>query len=330
MMKKYLSYLDMSAEDNILYHGLGDWFDLGPKSPGQAQLTPKALTATSIYFYDNRLMAQMAALTGNEDDEAYFRKKAEEIRIAFNRKFFNETTKVYSTGSQTSYSMPLFFGIVDEKYRKEVVANLIQSISDNNNALTAGDVGYRYLIRVLEQEGFSQLIFSMNSKTDVPGYGYQLSKGATSLTESWAALKYVSNNHMMLGHLMEWFFSGLGGIRQTEESNAYTNILISPEPVGDISWAETSYLSIHGLIKCFWKIIDNELIINVSIPVNCTATVMIPQNDPEKISVNSNQIVKSENIKEIRVSGEKTIFGISSGNYEFKTPYNLLANNENR
>ena len=141
---------------------------------------------------------------------------AEEIRKAFNTKFFNPVTKVYSTGSQTAYSMPLFFGMVDDSIRNDVVKNLIKSINDNNKALTAGDVGYRYLLRALEQEGQSQLIFEMNSKTDVPGYGYQLSKGATSLTESWAALKYVSNNHMMLGHLMEWFYSGIGGIRQAD------------------------------------------------------------------------------------------------------------------
>ena len=98
-------------------------------------------------------------------------------------------------------------------------------------------------LRVLEQEGHSQLIYEMNSKTDVPGYGYQLSKGATSLTESWAGLKYVSNNHMMLGHLMEWFYSGIGGIRQTEGSKSYENLLIEPEPVGDLTWAETSFPS---------------------------------------------------------------------------------------
>ena len=46
-------------------------------------------------------------------------------------------------------------------------------------SLTAGDIGYRYLLRALEQEGQSQLIYEMNSKTDVPGYGYQHSKGAT-------------------------------------------------------------------------------------------------------------------------------------------------------
>ena len=212
--------------NNILSHGLGDWYDLGPKFPGEAQLTPKAVTATSIYFYDAKLLGKMAGLIGEKEDACYFGKLAEEIRKAFNTKFFNPVTKVYSTGSQTAYSMPLFFGMVDDNCKNDVLKNLIKSINDNNKALTAGDIGYRYLLRTLEEAGQSQLIFEMNSKTDVPGYGYQLSKGATSLTESWAALKYVSNNHMMLGHLMEWFYSGIGGIRQAPGSESYDKIII--------------------------------------------------------------------------------------------------------
>ena len=221
MMKKYVNYLRDLSKNNILSHGLGDWYDLGPKFPGEAQLTPKAVTATSIWFYDAKLLARMASLIGENDDAAYYENLAEEIRKAFNNRFLDPVTKIYSTGSQTAYSMPLFFGMADDSLRKDIVGNLIRSVNENNKALTAGDIGYRYLLRVLEQEGQSQLIYEMNSKTDVPGYGYQLSKGATSLTESWAALKYVSNNHMMLGHLMEWFYSGLGGIRQTDGSVSY-------------------------------------------------------------------------------------------------------------
>lgn len=69
------------------------------------------------------------------------------------------------------------------------------------------------MLKVLEQEGRSDVIFDMNSQCDKPGYGYQLKQGATSLTESWAALKTASHNHCMLGHLMEWFYGGIGGIR---------------------------------------------------------------------------------------------------------------------
>ena len=118
MMKKYVNYLRDLSKDHILYHGLGDWYDLGPKFPGEAQLTPKAVTATSIYFYDIKLLGKMASLIGENDDAGYYGKLAEEVRLAFNSRFLDPETKIYSTGSQTAYSMPLFFGMADDSLRK--------------------------------------------------------------------------------------------------------------------------------------------------------------------------------------------------------------------
>jgi alpha-L-rhamnosidase len=321
MMKRYLSYLNKMSDNNILSHGLGDWYDLGPKFPGEAQLTPKAVTATSIYFYDTKLVAKMASLIGEKEDALNYLAMAEEIRKTFNKNFFNSVTNVYSTGSQTAYSMPLFFGMVDDSSKNKVVNNLIKSISDNKNALTAGDVGYRYLLRVLEQEGQSSLIYKMNSKTDVPGYGYQLSKGATSLTESWAALKYVSNNHMMLGHLMEWFYSGIGGIRQQPGSKSYDKILICPDIVGDLTWAETRFKTIHGEIMSSWKIENDYLIMKVNIPVNCSALIAIPQVNPDKITISNKPIRELKDVIRIYESDGKTMCEIPSGEYLFKTQY---------
>jgi hypothetical protein len=321
MMKRYLKYLENMAENHILSHGLGDWYDLGPDFPGEAQLTPKEVTATSIYYYDAKLLAKMAGLIGENEDTSSFNRLAEEIRIAFNRKFFDPVTRIYSTGSQTAFAMPLFFGMTDDSIKQEVVKNLVKSIESNNNALTAGDIGYRYLLRVLEEEGQSQLIYEMNSKTDVPGYGYQLSKGATALTESWAALKYVSNNHMMLGHLMEWFYSGVGGIRQMPGSNAYRNILIKPEITGDLTWAETSFTSIHGEISTYWKTEDNNLTMKVKIPIGCKATVVIPQPDKGKIMENNIPIDNSEYFHFAKSNDENTHIEILSGDYLFTTPY---------
>jgi len=318
MMKKYVNYLRDLSKDHMLYHGLGDWYDLGPKFPGEAQLTPKAATATSIYFYDTNLLGRMASILGENNDAAYYNKLAGEIREAFNSMFLDPVTKVYSTGSQTAYSMPLFFGMPDDSLRKDIVGNLIRSVNENNKSLTAGDIGYRYLLRVLEQEGQSQLIYEMNSKTDVPGYGYQLSKGATSLTESWAALKYVSNNHMMLGHLMEWFYSGVGGIRQTDASTSYENILIEPEIAGDITWANATYNSIHGEISTSWKKEENALTLKVTIPVSCRAIVAIPQDDPGMITENDIPINESADVQVISSSNGKTMCSISSGEYLFK------------
>jgi len=321
MMKKYVNYLHEMSDKNILTHGLGDWYDLGPEFPGEAQLTPKAVTATAIYYYDANLLSKMAGLLGKTEDALFYTGLAEDIKKAFNSKFFDPETKIYSTGSQTAYSMPLFFGMVEDRYKKDVVENLIKSINAGNKALTAGDIGYRYLLRALEQEGFSQLIYEMNSKTDVPGYGYQLSKGATALTESWAALKFVSNNHMMLGHLMEWFYSGVGGIRQQANSRSYNNILIAPEVVGDLTWAETTFNTVHGKITSNWKIEDNNFILKVIIPANCKAMVTLPQADPEKIRENDIPVKTSIDIINIKTSSGKTICEISSGEYLFKMPF---------
>ena len=321
MMKKYVNYLRDMSRDNILSHGLGDWYDLGPEFPGEAQLTPRAVTATSIWFYDAKLLGKMAVLLGNHEDADYYSGLAETIRKAFNKKFLDPVTKVYSTGSQTAYAMPLFFGMAEDTLKKDIVANLIRSVKKNNNALTAGDIGYRYLLRVLEQEGESQLIYDMNSKTDVPGYGYQLSKGATSLTESWAALKYVSNNHMMLGHLMEWFFSGVGGIRQTADSKGYEDILIEPEIPGGITWAEAVYNSIHGEIGVSWKIEEGYLSLKVNIPPGCKATVAIPQPDPDLITESKIPLKENPDISITGTLNGKTRCRISSGEYMFKTRY---------
>ena len=69
-MKRYFAYLETQAkEDDLVSEGLGDWYDLGPKKPGFAQLTPPPVTATAFYYYDAWILSQAAALL-NRPDEA--------------------------------------------------------------------------------------------------------------------------------------------------------------------------------------------------------------------------------------------------------------------
>jgi alpha-L-rhamnosidase len=321
MMQRYVAYLGSKATDQILSYGLGDWFDLGPARPGPSQLTPMALTATSIYFYDVDILSKVAGVLGKKEDAVKYVALANQIKSAFNKKFFNPQTKVYGSGSQTSYAMPLVVGLVESKYRKAVMENLVQSIKTSNNALTAGDIGFRYLVRALEDGGASQLLYEMNNRDDVPGYGYQLKHGATALTESWPALKYVSNNHMMLGHLMEWLYSGLGGIRQQDDDVGFHKILIEPQVVKGIDWVKTSYNSINGKIEVNWKKGNGELLMDVSVPGNCSAKVILPVNNAdlikeEDLPVSKNSVIKS------KVTGANIVaLNIPSGNYKFRMPF---------
>ncbi len=276
MMRDYVEYLESLSEDHILSHGLGDWYDLGPERPGFVQLTPVAHTATAIYYYDLVLLGKMAALLGMDGESKKYDEWAGVVRQAFNERFFDPESGTYATGSQTAMAMPLVLGLVEETQRERVLSNLIDSIHASDNALTAGDVGFHFLLRALQDGGAGELIYAMNARDDVPGYGYQLKKGATALTESWPALRVASNNHLMLGHLMEWFYGGLAGIRQTEGSVAYREVLISPQPVGDIESACASFDSPYGTIRSAWERREDRLEMNVQIPVNCTAVVRFP------------------------------------------------------
>jgi alpha-L-rhamnosidase len=315
MMKKYVAYLGTKADGHILSHGLGDWFDYGPNRPGEAQLTPKALTATAIYYYDIVILSKMMELTNNKEDAKTMTLLAAEVKQAFNAKFFNNRTKVISTGSQTAMAMPLCVGLVDENDRAAVFKNLVDSISASGKKLTAGDIGYHFLVKALEEGGGSQLLYDMNFRDDVPGYGFQLKKGATALTESWPALEEVSNNHLMLGHLMEWFYTGLGGIKQEENSFAFKNIIIRPEIVGDLTFVKSSYQSPCGLIKSEWKKENNTLEMKVVIPANTSATIYFPTKEKSSIKEGGRRI-------DVTKSDEGKYFcKVGSGTYDYRMEF---------
>lgn len=318
MMQRYINYLATKAKNNILSQGLGDWYDLGPKRPGVSQLTPMGVTGTAIYYYDLNIMEKIALMLGKSAEAAKYRQLATEVRKSFNDTFFNKETRQYATGSQTANAMAVYMKLVEPQYKVAVVENIIKDIRSKNNGLTAGDIGYRYVLRVLEDEGRSDVVFDMNSRSDVPGYGFQLAQGATALTESWAALPTVSNNHFMLGHIMEWFYSGVAGIRQEVGSVAFKHIRIYPEPVGDVTSAKGNYLSPYGLIATDWKKTGNVFELSVVVPPNAKATVYIPATGQQQITENGVSVKDNATVKLAGFEKDRAVLNISSGSYTFK------------
>jgi hypothetical protein len=317
MMQKYAEYLQSRSSDHILSYGLGDWYDYGPNHPGVAQLTPIPLTATAIYYYDLSLMNKVATLLGNKTDAEKYSALSQQVKQAFNGKFFNAATNVYATGSQTSMAMPLCVGLVNESNKPAVMRNLVDSITASGKKLTAGDVGYHFLVRALHEGNASQLIYEMNNRDDVAGYGFQIKKGATALTESWQALRDVSNNHLMLGHIMQWFYNGLLGINQEENSVGYKNIVIKPEVVGDIHFAKGSYETMYGTIVSDWKKENSTFSLHVKIPGNTTATVYLPATPQSKILESNQLLSQQKNIQLLTNENGRTAVSIGSGEYWF-------------
>lgn len=316
-MKRYVDYLGTRAEGNIIAYGLGDWYDIGPNPPGYAQLTTNGVTATAVYYYDLVLMKEMAALLGHTADESHFEALARDVRKAYNERFFNPSTSDYDRGSQTANAISLYMGLVDEENVDAVSKRLIDDIAGRGYALTAGDVGYRYVLMALRNAGASDVIYRMNSKYDVPGYGWQLAHGATTLTESWQAYGFVSNNHFMLGHLMEWLSGGLAGLGQDEGSVAFKRLYIDPEVTGDITSAKISYESPYGQVECAWELSDGIYSLKVDVPANSSAIVCLPTTDVSRISEYGVAIDARKEIRHLDDLGSKSRWLVGSGSYLF-------------
>lgn len=292
MMTRYVAYLGKKSDHHILRHGLGDWYDIGPEFPGESQLTPKGITATAMYYYDLRILTKVAGVLGRREDAHKYQVLADAVKGAYNTTFFNDSTKQYGSGSQAANAMSVYMELVDPYDKAAVVENIIEDIRQHNNGITAGDIGYRYLLRVLDEEGRSDVIYDMNSRSDVPGYGLQLAKGATALTESWQAYHNASNNHFMLGHLMEWFYTGLAGIRPAPGSVAFRDIVIRPEPVGDVTAVDANYESPYGFIFLKWKKEEGDFSMNVVIPGNTHATIYVPALSTSDVTMNGQRLTE--------------------------------------
>ena len=316
-MQRYLDYLLSKADNYIISYGLGDWYDIGPNHPGESQLTSNGVTATAIFYYNTTIMQKIALLLNKPADADKYAEQAARIKKAFNDTFWNRSNHKYDRNSQAANAIALYTGLVEPENKEQVFNNLIADIRSRNNALTAGDVGYRYVLRALEENDASDVIYDMNCKYDVPGYGWQLAHGATSLTESWQAYGFVSNNHCMLGHLMEWLFSGLGGIQQEKESVAFKNIVIKPEPVGDIRNANTSYESPYGLIRSDWKNDEDTFELRVEIPANSQASVCLPASTIEQISESGISLKTRQGMKFSSPTNGRIKIEIGSGIYNF-------------
>ncbi|MBS1805179.1 MAG: family 78 glycoside hydrolase catalytic domain [Acidobacteria bacterium] len=318
-MQKYLDFLHTEAKDGILSEGLGDWYDMGPKPPGYAQLTGMKVTATAIYYRDLSLMSQIASLLGKTDDAARYSSLASEVGKSYNRDLLHSDTNQYDTGSQTANAISLAVGLVPGERRQAVVKNLVADVRSHQNHVTAGDIGFHYVLESLNEGGHSDVICDMLSRTDPPSYGYQLKMGATALTEAWNSDPTSSQNHFMLGHAEEWFYRGLAGLDFDLSRPDGEQLMFKPEMVCGISSASASYDSLLGRISIAWHRIGERTTIDAVVPPGMTAVVRIPGQRKEDLQESGDPIEASKGVSWLRSDGGYQFIRVASGTYHLES-----------
>ncbi len=192
---------------------------------------------------------------------------------------------------------------------------------EHRDYISAGDVGFRYLLRALVEGNRSDLVHRLVDRTTLPGYGCQIEQGATSLTEAWDGRRVVSHNHCMLGHIVEWFHQDVLGIGRDPSELAFKKIVIRPRITGQLAWAKGHYDSVRGRIGSDWRVEQGRLRLAIEIPANTTATVYVPGGDPAKVTESGRPAGESAGVALVGREQDALAYRVGSGRYVFEGPF---------
>ncbi|MBN2375028.1 MAG: family 78 glycoside hydrolase catalytic domain [Sedimentisphaerales bacterium] len=325
-MKAFVDYMHNTSTELVPIPGLGDWYDYGHgQSLGDSKWTPPTLTAMATFYRCTKILADSADLLGNDVDKSTYTDLAAQIKTKFNAEYFNGTNEYTNNGScQTANSIALVSGLVEPEEQTAVLDKVIEDLRNRGNQQTAGDVGYYYLVNALRRFGHSDVLFDINNRHEVGSYGSIIDKGWTSLPESWNVVLVNSLNHVMLGHVTEWFHKDVLGISQTANSRAYKEVLIKPEVVGDLIWAKGYYDSPFGRIENSWKLHGGMFVLDVTIPANSTAIVYVPAKTTADVREGSGSASSSTGVEFLRMENGKAVYRVQSGKFHFFTQGNPM------
>jgi alpha-L-rhamnosidase len=79
----------------------------------------------------------------------------------------------------------------------------------------------------------------------------------------------------MLGHVMEWFYGYVGGIRQPPGGVGWRELLIAPNP-GPLTHAETVVETPKGRVTSRWRIEGRTFRLDTEIPAGVKAVAILP------------------------------------------------------
>ena len=313
-MKRYIDFCGQMAEDNIIASnwGLGDWCHVDVN-----RMAPSSFTSSAYYYVDCKLLSKFACILGKDDDAKLYSELAENIRKSINRHFYAGNGK-YAGGEQTSESCAIYQGIIDSENLDATAQSLQNAVEKTDKHLDIGILGSKYMLRALADTGREELAYELLNQTDFPSWGHWLKQGATTLWECWNG--DASHNHIMFGDIYAWMYSYLAGIMPDTSYVGFKKTIIHPRIVDGLEWVDAVHNTPYGEINVNWKRCgEYKLEINVSIPANTEAKIVLPTDKFESIS-ESGIPISNSNIC-ASVTSDEIVANIGSGDYSFKLDY---------
>lgn len=327
-MKKYVEFIREDAGRNYIWEGgsvFGDWLFYKPELVNWTEPdghTDPDLIATAFFAYSTKILIMAAQELGKEEDVRTYSEVLERIKQAFNDNYITPVGRT-SSDSQTSYVLALMFDLLPEDIRTNAVKYLVENIRRRGNHLSTGFLGTPFLCHVLSDNGHSDVAYDLLLQESFPSWLYPVRMGATTIWERWDGIKpdttfqnkgMNSFNHYAYGAIGDWMYRVITGL--DTGTPGYKHILIKPYPDSRMDYARAVYESPYGRIESGWEIENGILKVQVVVPPNTTAEIVLPKTTLSKVTVRNKpiaQVFQQATEKDGNVRLE-----VGSGEYSFE------------
>ena len=261
----------------------GEWAEPTEVHPNdwKDMVAPHPEVSTAYTAYVLEIMSEIADELGCAEDKEHFRYYSEGCKSAYQA--LSETQE-YSldTDRQARLVRPLAFDLLDERQTAFAKERLIKALESYGWRLGTGFLSTPLILDVLSEIDI-EAAYRLLENEKMPGWFFMPKNGATTIWESWEGIQaqggIASLNHYSKGAVCEWLFKTMCGIHIDGENH----FIISPRPGGSFMYAQASYNSIYGQVESRWERLDGKTVYKISIPVNCTAEIRLPNGTSRKV-----------------------------------------------
>lgn len=282
------------------------------------------LVATCFYAYSTELLSQAAAILGYEEDAKRYKDLNERIRRAFSEEYLGEDGRL-KIHLQGVYVLALEHRMVPDSMRGKVLSQLASLIEENGHRLDTGFMSIPFLMNVLSDNGLPDLAYRLLYQKKCPSWLYEVEKGATTIWEAWNTIMPdgtvlpVSQNHYAFGCVGSWLYRHLAGINQAEPG--YKSFRVAPHPESGLSWVKAAYESVYGTIGVEWRLVEGEMVMKVTVPVNTSAVIQLPGGSQKEVWESGVPLREVVGLTVLSAGGDGLTVEAGSGVYEFRYSY---------
>ncbi|MDO7171655.1 family 78 glycoside hydrolase catalytic domain [Mariniflexile sp. AS56] len=254
-------------------------------------IVPVNTVVNAFYYYNLKLMTEIATAINKTDDAIFFKNKADKVKATINSKLFNHSKGYYLDGENSTHSslhanmLPLAFDLVPKEHVK-TVTEFVKS-----RGMACSVYGAQYLLEGLYKNNEAAYATSLIADTEGDRNWWNMIKvGSTMAMEAWD-MKYKPNsdwNHAWGTAPINAITRYMWGIKP--KTAGFKVAEINPQ-LDDLAFSKIKVPTQHGFIYAEHQTENNETTYKITIPEGMTAKFVLPKT-ASKTTLNSKKVKK--------------------------------------